>query len=214
MNKKKLFGILSIALLILLILEELDLLDWINVVGYNHIPLLPSFPVMIATNSASFGVFLIYIVLFMFLDFKRVRRITKLTLEFILALAVGMAIVGVLKVSTGVPRPNEVALNLPLYQMLLDLDYFAFPSGHTTRASIFAYFLSKRFPNYKPLWWSYAFLVALSRLLLQVHWLSDVLFALLLGVWVSMLVELTENIWLPIYSSVMEKLKLEVFKIE
>ncbi|AHF80127.1 phosphatase PAP2 family protein [Thermococcus paralvinellae] len=208
------FSVLSITLLTLLILEKLDILTGVNIAVYNHIPPTTSFLVKMVTNSASFGVFLIYIVLFMFLDFKRVRRITKLTLEFILALAVGMAIVGVLKVSTGVPRPNEVALNLPLYQMLLNVDYFAFPSGHTTRASIFAYFLSKRFPNYKPLWWSYAFLVALSRLLLQVHWLSDVLFALLLGVWVSMLVELTENIWLPIYSSVMEKLKLEVFKIE
>ncbi|ALM74895.1 phosphatase PAP2 family protein [Thermococcus barophilus] len=195
------FSVLSITLLTLLILEKLDILARVNVVVYNHIPPTTSILIKIVTNSASLGVFLIYIVLFIFLDFKRVRRLTKLT-------------VGVLKVSTGVPRPNEVALNLPLYQMLLNVDYFAFPSGHTTRASILAYFLNKRFPNYKPLWWSYAFLVALSRLLLQVHWLSDVLFALFLGVWVSMLVELTENIWLPIYSSVMEKLKLEVFKVE
>ncbi|NJE07668.1 phosphatase PAP2 family protein [Thermococcus sp. M39] len=198
----------------MLILEKLDILTGVNVVVYNHIPPTTSFLVKIVTNSASLGVFLIYIGLFMFLDFKRVRKLTKLTLEFILAFVAGMIIVGVLKVSTGVPRPNEAVLNLSLYQMLLNVDYFAFPSGHTARASILAYFLSKRFPNYKPLWWSYAFLVALSRLLLQVHWLSDVLFALLLGVWVSMLVEFTEDIWFPIYNSTMEKLKLEVFKVE
>lgn len=209
-----LFSVLSITLLTLLILEKLNILAGVNFVVYNYIPSTTSFLINIVTNSASLEVFLIYIVLFMFLDFKRVRRLTKLTLEFILAFVVGMVIVGALKVLMAIPRPNGIALNLPLFQMLLNVDYFAFPSGHTTRASILAYFLSKRFPNYKPLWWSYIFLVALSRLLLQVHWLSDVLFALLLGVWVSMLVEFTEDIWFPIYNSTMEKLKLEVFKVE
>lgn len=209
-----LFSVLSITLLTLLILEKLNILAGVNIAVYNYIPSTTSFLINIVTNSASLEVFLIYIVLFMFLDFKRVRRLTKLTLEFILAFVVGMVIVGALKVLMAIPRPNGIALNLPLFQMLLNVDYFAFPSGHTTRASILAYFLSKRFPNYKPLWWSYIFLVALSRLLLQVHWLSDVLFALLLGVWVSMLVEFTEDIWFPIYNSTMEKLKLEVFKVE
>ncbi|AEH23929.1 membrane-associated phosphatase [Pyrococcus yayanosii CH1] len=186
----------------------------INDIIYAHTPLVSSSWVVMITDSASLAAFVVYLILFLAWDFKRCGKLSRLILNFAISLALGMAVVVVLKALTEVPRPNEFPLSLPFIQALLNADYFAFPSGHTARAAILAYFLSRRFPKYAPIWWIYAVLIALSRLLLHVHWFSDVLFSLLLGPWTFMLVELTESFWLPIYSSIIRKLGLEVFAVE
>ncbi|WP_456398640.1 phosphatase PAP2 family protein [Palaeococcus sp. (in: euryarchaeotes)] len=204
---------LTIIVAGMIAVEWMGLFNGINAYVYAHTPSITTPWVSILTKSAGFGAFGLYVLLFLAWDLRE-RRLNFLTLNFILSLFIGMFFVMVLKALTAVPRPNEAYLNLSLAQALLNADYFAFPSGHATRASILACFLGERFPKYKPLWWLYAILIAFLRLLLHVHWFSDVLFALVLGLWISVIVESTAKLWLPIYNSIMQKLRLGVFRVE
>ena len=60
-------------------------------------------------------------------------------------------------------------------------DRFSFPSGHTLHAVAFAVLLSAYYPALAPLLWAYAVMVALARVVLGVHYPSDVLVGALLG---------------------------------
>jgi len=60
-------------------------------------------------------------------------------------------------------------------------DAFSFPSGHTQHAFAFALLLSSLHPGLAPLLWSFAALVGLSRVVLGLHFPSDVVIGALLG---------------------------------
>lgn len=60
-------------------------------------------------------------------------------------------------------------------------DAFSFPSGHTLHAFAFALLLSAFHPGLAPLLWSFAILVGLARVVLGLHFPSDVLFGAALG---------------------------------
>ncbi|WP_237268573.1 phosphatase PAP2 family protein [Thermococcus celer] len=170
--------------------------------------------VHLLTDTASFVAVALYVLAFLLWDVVKGGKLSRPTLELILSLIVAMLVVGLLKVLTGVPRPGEAGVHWGLLESLKNADYFAFPSGHTTRAAVLAYFLSRRWRRLWPLWWGWAIGIAFSRLLLHVHWFSDVLFGLLLGPWVFMLVEYTESAWLPWYRAVIKKLRLGVLDVE
>lgn len=61
-------------------------------------------------------------------------------------------------------------------------DPFSFPSGHTLHAVAFALLLSANYPSLTPLLWGFAFLVGTSRVVLGLHYPSDVLVGALIGV--------------------------------
>lgn len=60
-------------------------------------------------------------------------------------------------------------------------DAFSFPSGHTLHAFAFAVLLSGLHPALAPLLWSFAGLVGLARVVLGLHFPSDVVAGMLLG---------------------------------
>ncbi|WP_148882221.1 phosphatase PAP2 family protein [Thermococcus aciditolerans] len=208
------FMLHTVILIGVLLLQVTGVFNNPNVEINATIPTLNTSWMTLITNSASFVAFVIYILLFVWLDIKERRKLSLITLEFLLSLIAGMVVIGFLKVITGVPRPGETPLQTSFAQAIANADYFSFPSGHATRASILAYMLSIRFPRYAVLWWGYAVLIAVSRLFLHVHWFSDVLFGILLGPWVFAVVRATEDLWLPVYRLVIRKLKLGVFDVE
>ena len=61
------------------------------------------------------------------------------------------------------------------------LDEFSFPSGHTLHAIAFTIVITASFPLLAPLLWTFTALVALSRVILGLHYPSDVLAATALG---------------------------------
>lgn len=60
-------------------------------------------------------------------------------------------------------------------------DAFSFPSGHTLHAAAFALLLSAYYPALAPLLWGFAAMVGVSRVVLGLHYPSDVLSGALLG---------------------------------
>ncbi|MEK8029427.1 phosphatase PAP2 family protein [Ideonella sp. DXS29W] len=61
-------------------------------------------------------------------------------------------------------------------------DVFSFPSGHSLHAAAFALLLSAYYPALAPLLWFYALLVAMARVVLGLHYPSDVLMGGLIGI--------------------------------
>jgi len=62
-----------------------------------------------------------------------------------------------------------------LKQVILPSDAFSFPSGHTSSAFMVAWIGSAQVPGLGPVLFGWAVLVALSRVVLGVHYPSDVL---------------------------------------
>jgi len=60
-------------------------------------------------------------------------------------------------------------------------DCFSFPSGHSLHAAAFALLLSAFYPALAPLLWFYALLVAVARVILGLHYPSDVVGGGLIG---------------------------------
>ncbi|MEN8176209.1 MAG: phosphatase PAP2 family protein [Pseudomonadota bacterium] len=97
-------------------------------------------------------------------------------------LLVGLAsllVYKLLKQSTHRPRPCN--LHGAVAGLMPALDEFSFPSGHTLHAVAFTTVLAFHFPELALLFLPFTLLVAISRLVLGLHYPSDVVTGALLG---------------------------------
>ncbi len=78
-------------------------------------------------------------------------------------------------------RPRPYALHPEISQFAISLDEWSFPSGHTLHAVSFAVILSSFSFSLACLFWGFACLTAVSRVVLGLHFPSDVLVGGLLG---------------------------------
>ncbi len=92
---------------------------------------------------------------------------------------VALALYRALKRHTRRPRP--FARHRAITAHVAPLDEFSFPSGHTLHAIVFTLVATHHFPVLGWLLWPFALLVALSRVVLGLHYPSDVLAAMVLG---------------------------------
>lgn len=92
---------------------------------------------------------------------------------------VTLALYRVLKQSTRRPRP--CAAHRAITAWVAPLDEFSFPSGHTLHAVAFTLVACAHFGWLAPLLVPFALLVAVSRVVLGLHYPSDVLAAFALG---------------------------------
>ncbi|KTD69760.1 PAP2 family protein [Legionella santicrucis] len=90
----------------------------------------------------------------------------------------------ILKVALSRARPDLLfsSHEFGFYWFKLSSNYWSFPSGHTTTVVSLATGLGVLFPRYFYLLLIFAFLVALSRILLCFHYLSDVMSAFYISV--------------------------------
>ncbi|MGL4763728.1 MAG: phosphatase PAP2 family protein [Aeromonas sp.] len=100
------------------------------------------------------------------------RELVKLAL---LAFAIELPLYLLLKNSLKRQRP----VGLPVF--ITPSDRYSLPSGHTAAAFLMASILATGFPLWTPLLFGWAALVGASRLLLGVHYLSDLVAGALLG---------------------------------
>ena len=103
--------------------------------------------------------------------------------RMLLAGALGLAFNKWLKTRTSRPRPCQVYAAIEAAAPALDR--FSFPSGHTLHAVSFSLVACSGYPQLAPLVYPFAFLVAVSRPVLGLHYPSDVLAGALLGMLVA-----------------------------
>ena len=78
-------------------------------------------------------------------------------------------------------RPRPFASDVRIRAWVAPLDEFSFPSGHTLHAVAFSIVAVSHYPALALLLVPYTFCVALSRVVLGLHYPSDVLAALAMG---------------------------------
>jgi len=111
--------------------------------------------------------------------FGGVTRLTAIAAAGSAALA-GVGLFLFLKKLSGRRRPCEIEPHV--WATLLPPDQFSFPSGHTITAFAVAISLGKFYPVVLPALLFCAFSIAISRILLGMHFLSDVVIGALIGV--------------------------------
>lgn len=117
------------------------------------------------------------------------------------AIALQMALTGLvaamlyrlLKRWTRRPRPFRAHAAIIAYTA--PLDEFSFPSGHTLHAVTFSLVALSHLPMLAPLLVPFTLLVAVSRVVLGLHYPSDVLAAMLIGILLAAL-SLQAGAWL------------------
>jgi undecaprenyl-diphosphatase len=103
------------------------------------------------------------------------------SVSFQLALigVVGLLIYKLIKSTTGRARPYMLSSNIRLGTA--PLDKYSFPSGHTLHAVSFTLIAMSHYPELGWLLLPFAFLVALSRVILGLHYPTDVLIGGIIG---------------------------------
>jgi undecaprenyl-diphosphatase len=109
----------------------------------------------------------------------------KLQWVALLGFAIELPIYWVLKNSFRRRRPFNVVKALA--PLLKPSDEFSFPSGHTAAAFMMACCVSAFFPSAVLPMYLWASLIGISRVMLRVHFLSDILAGMVLGTSVALI---------------------------
>ncbi|MDR1253590.1 MAG: phosphatase PAP2 family protein [Oscillospiraceae bacterium] len=159
-------------------LEKIQKLDNSALALISHIHTAKMNRVMViitnlGTNSTIWACFALS---FLFIKEKRIIGY-KIAVALILAAFSGE---GVIKPLVKRLRPCEFVPQVEL--LVRKPSTYSFPSGHTTSSFSAAYILAKNFPNISILIFLIAALIAFSRLYLRVHYPTDVLAGMVLGI--------------------------------
>jgi len=115
----------------------------------------------------------------------------KIGIQALIALALSHLFVRLLKTSVGRLRPKDVLPDINTFDIALD--YYSFPSGHTTAVFAIATTLSLNLPILAAICIPVALAVAISRLYLGVHYPSDVLVGMAVAVLSSVVLQFIIN---------------------
>jgi undecaprenyl-diphosphatase len=100
-------------------------------------------------------------------------------LHILLTALAGVIIYKYLK--TKLVRERPFVNNAIIQQAAPTLDRYSFPSGHTLHAFSFSIMFSYYLPELIPVVWAFTFLVSLSRIILGLHYPTDVVAGALIG---------------------------------
>ncbi len=154
---------------------EEDLFRALNGAGSN--PALDAVALALDVSAA------VYVIVLWAAHLWLVKRRT-LAYDFLLALLVTVVVTEVLKFAIGRPRPEDTYVNVKILKPALfpDLTDPAFPSGHTSRAFVFATLLSAHQRKWIVALLPYAVLVGLGRVYEGAHYPSDILGGAIVGI--------------------------------
>ncbi|MGC9182608.1 phosphatase PAP2 family protein [Caldisphaera sp.] len=205
--------ITTIILALVIVLEELKIFSTINNFFLSQINLKNSLIIRITTDTASFEAFIAYMAILYFGFAIKRKSIPKNVISFIIAIIISMIATLFIKAFTMVPRPYEIQPHYSIITSIINADYFSFPSGHTVRVSVLAYYITYVFDSTKKsklkyLSWIYALIIMYTRLALQVHYFSDLLAGIIVALWSSLLIINLENVWVKIYNKLFYKIKI------
>lgn len=134
----------------------------------------------------------LFVIAVMMLFFKN-RDVKKAGIVLLLGITVGYYFVHIIKDVVARPRPF-LALPDARVLYLLDEKSFSFPSGHAAAAFMAAVVLSKFFKRYW-IFFSIASLIAISRVYVGVHYVSDIAAGAIAGALAGyLLLKVTESL--------------------
>lgn len=107
-------------------------------------------------------------------------------LEAIAALTFSQTIVQILKKGFGRERPYKMVKNINTFK--IELKDYSFPSGHTTASFCMAATLSLNMPRIAVFLYIMAMIIGISRIYLAVHYPTDVVVGIIIGVGSSIIV--------------------------
>lgn len=163
---------------------DLQLLEWIN---HNRIKFLDQFFIFI-TDTAFLAAALIVIIVLLYGIAKKNAVLKVKGWQLVIALVTNSVIVNIIKYAVNRERPF---IHNQLIEKLSTGGSPSFPSGHTSDAFMIAFSVSLLFARQKCwllLIWVWALLVAYSRIVLGVHYPSDVLGSILIGMLIAFIV--------------------------
>jgi undecaprenyl-diphosphatase len=120
-------------------------------------------------------------------DSPSLRRASYTALAFVVCLAAGTIVVHIFKILLGRRRPrDELEHNyFGFVPLRFNLQYDSFPSGHALTIVCVAVILSGVLPALAPLWFAIALYLAMTRALVNAHFLSDVSFGIGFGLLIT-----------------------------
>ncbi len=193
------------AAIVLEVLRRKDGVLWVDLEVFRAVVPDKSTFVQAFSYSDSLESIALLAAIMYFIDAGLHRSVSRQVVSFAVAIIFAMIVTAILKAYIMVPRPLEPPAYFGLLGNLINADYFAFPSGHAVRVTVLAYYIMAVFKTRKSrlsyLAAVYAAAIMYSRLLLQVHWLSDLVAGLIVGLWSSALVEGPgAKVWVWIYN--------------
>ena len=128
--------------------------------------------------SSIFSRIIMLLLLTLFLFYDRSKR--KWIVPWWVTYFASLFAVYIIKFIVSRERPDAIAL--------IVADGFSFPSGHATAAFSSLPIVFRSFKKMKAYWLTYVSLIAISRVYLGVHYLSDIIGGALLGLFVGILI--------------------------
>jgi len=174
--------LLEVAVLVVFsVVVKLGLLNDVNIYVYRALHI-DSYVIHLFSETASIPAFIAIIGAIILMDLTRLRKVSTFSQGLIIAIAINVLFVYVLKMYLQIYRPGVLYAKQAVE--ILSAEVYGYPSGHTARAFALATHFFTRLKTRKVvtpvfLW---ALGISVSRLLLGVHWLSDVLGGILVGI--------------------------------
>jgi undecaprenyl-diphosphatase len=118
-------------------------------------------------------------------------------MQLFAAVAASGIIANIIKVIACRPRPPLLLMSgitaWDWFAFHTDFLWNSFPSGHSTTGLAIAVVASSAWPRYRAAFWTIGLAIALGRLMLDVHYLSDVIAGGMLGAAISYKVQATSD---------------------
>ena len=96
------------------------------------------------------------------------------------SVALAACTTGILKVLIGRPRPMMLS-NTEFNNFIFDWAFNSMPSGHTAATFAGLVMVGMLAPKIKPITWTLAIIIGVSRVYIGAHWPSDVIFGAFIG---------------------------------